>query len=45
MSLGMVAVTTTVSAMDNWRRGLIDVPVAAVFGLFGVRHLCRRARR
>jgi uncharacterized membrane protein YfcA len=36
MSLGVVAVTATVSAMDNWRRGLVDVPVALVFGLFGV---------
>ncbi len=36
MSLGVVAVTATVSALDNWRRGLVDGRVALVFGLFGV---------
>lgn len=36
MSLGVVAVTATVSALDNWHRGLVDLRVAAVFGLFGV---------
>lgn len=36
MSLGVVAVTATVSALDNWRRGLVDPRVALVFGLFGV---------
>jgi hypothetical protein len=36
MSLGVVAVTATVSALDNWRRGLVDAKVALVFGLFGV---------
>lgn len=36
MSLGVVAVTATVSALDNWRRGLVDVRVALVFGAFGV---------
>lgn len=36
MSLGVVAVTATVSALDNWRRGLVDVRIALVFGLFGV---------
>lgn len=36
MSLGVVAVTATVSGLDNWRRGLVDVRVALVFGLFGV---------
>jgi uncharacterized membrane protein YfcA len=36
MSLGVVAVTATVSALDNWRRGLVDARVALVFGLFGV---------
>ncbi|MEW5770275.1 MAG: sulfite exporter TauE/SafE family protein [Pseudomonadota bacterium] len=36
MSLGVVAVTATVSGLHNWRRGLVDVRVAAVFGLFGV---------
>lgn len=32
MSLGVVAV----SALDNWRRGLVDVRVALVFGLFAL---------
>lgn len=36
MSMGVVAVTATVSALDNWRRGMVDVRVALVFGLFGV---------
>jgi uncharacterized membrane protein YfcA len=36
MSLGVVAVTATVSGLDNWRRGLVDVRVALVFGAFGV---------
>jgi uncharacterized protein len=36
MSLGIVAVTATISGWDNWRRGNVDVQVAAMFGLFGV---------
>jgi len=36
MSLGVVAVTATVTALHNWRKGLVDVKVAMVFGLFGV---------
>jgi len=36
MSLGIVAVTATISGWDNWRRGNVDVKVAAIFGLFGV---------
>jgi len=36
MSMGIVAVTATVSGWDNWRRGNVDVKVASVFGLFGV---------
>ena len=36
MSLGIVAVTATIAALDNWRRGNVDVSVAGVFGLFGV---------
>ncbi len=36
ISLGVVAVTATVSGLDNWRRGLVDVRIAFVFGLFGV---------
>ncbi|HUX91944.1 MAG TPA: sulfite exporter TauE/SafE family protein [Gallionellaceae bacterium] len=36
MSLGIVAVTATISGWDNWRRGNVDVKIAAMFGLFGV---------
>ena len=36
MSMGIVAVTATISGWDNWRRGNVDVRVAAMFGLFGV---------
>jgi hypothetical protein len=36
MSLGVVAVTATLSAYDHWRRGNVDVRVSLVFGLFGV---------
>ncbi len=36
MSLGVVAVTATLSAIDHWKRGNVDVRVALVFGLFGV---------
>lgn len=36
MSLGIVAVTATIAALDNWKRGNVDVSVATVFGLFGV---------
>ncbi len=36
MSLGIVAVTATITAWDNWRRDNVDVRVALVFGLFGV---------
>jgi len=36
MSLGIVAVTATISAIDNWRHGNVNLRVTAVFGLFGV---------
>ncbi len=36
MSLGVVGVTATLSAIDHWRRGNVEVRVALVFGLFGV---------
>lgn len=36
MSLGVVGVTATLSAVDHWRRGNVDVRVALVFGVFGV---------
>lgn len=36
MSLGVVAITATLSAVDHWRRGNVNGRVALVFGLFGV---------
>lgn len=36
MSLGIVAVTATISAWDHWRRRNVDVRVALVFGIFGI---------
>jgi len=36
MSLGVVAVTASIAAVGNWRRGLVDTRVALVFGLFGM---------
>jgi uncharacterized protein len=36
MSLGIVAVTATISAYDHWRHGHVHLRVSAVFGLFGV---------
>jgi uncharacterized protein len=36
MSLGVVAVTATITALHNWRKGLVDTRIALVFGLFGV---------
>ena len=36
MSMGIVAVTATISGWDNWRRGNVDLKVAMMFGLFGV---------
>lgn len=36
MSLGIVAVTATVSAWDHWRHRNVDLRVALVFGFFGV---------
>lgn len=36
MSLGIVAVTATITAVDHWRHHNVDVRVALVFGLFGV---------
>ena len=35
MSLGIVAVTAAVSAAGHWRQGNVNLPVTAVFGLFG----------
>lgn len=36
MSLGVVAVTASISALEHWRRGNVDLRVSLVFGLFGV---------
>lgn len=36
MSLGIVAITATISAIDNWRHGNVNLRVTAVFSLFGV---------
>ncbi len=36
MSLGIVSVTATITALQHWRKGNIDFKVAAIFGLFGV---------
>ncbi|NOQ77913.1 MAG: TSUP family transporter [Gammaproteobacteria bacterium] len=36
MSLGIVAITATITAMQHWRHGNVDLRIAVVFGLFGV---------
>lgn len=36
MSLGIVAVTATISAWDHWRHRNVDLRIATVFGLFGI---------
>lgn len=36
MSLGIVAVTATITALDNWRRGNVNLKVTAIFGVFGI---------
>jgi len=36
MSLGIVAVTATITAIQHWRRGNVNLRITAVFGLFGV---------
>jgi len=36
MSLGIVAVTATITAMQHWRHGNVDLRITAIFGLFGV---------
>jgi len=35
MTLGSVGVTATISAIAHWRRGNLNLAVAAIFGLFG----------
>lgn len=36
MSLGIVAVTATITALQHWRRGNVDLRVTVIFGVFGV---------
>ncbi len=36
MSLGIVAVTATITALQHWRKGNVNLKITAVFGLFGV---------
>jgi len=36
MSLGIVAVTATITAIQHWRHGNVDLKITAIFGLFGV---------
>jgi uncharacterized membrane protein YfcA len=36
MSLGIVAVTATITAIQHWKRGNVNLKVTAMFGLFGV---------
>ncbi len=36
MSLGIVAITATITAMQHWRHGNVDLRITAIFGLFGV---------
>ncbi|GMR01406.1 MAG: sulfite exporter TauE/SafE family protein [Gammaproteobacteria bacterium] len=36
MSLGIVAATATITALQHWRKGNVNFNITAVFGLFGV---------
>jgi len=36
MSLGIVAVTASITALQHWRWGNVNVKITAVFGVFGV---------
>ncbi len=36
MSLGIVAVTATISALQHWHAGNVNIKVTVVFGLFGI---------
>lgn len=36
MSLGIVAIAATITAVNHWRRGNVDLRVAIIFGLFGI---------
>ncbi len=36
MSLGIVAITATITSIQHWRKGNVNLKVTAVFGAFGV---------
>ena len=36
MSLGIVAIAATITALQHWRRGYVNLKITAVFGVFGV---------
>lgn len=36
MSLGIVAITAAITALQHWRRGNVNLKITAIFGLFGV---------
>ncbi len=36
MSLGIVAITATITALQHWRHGNVDLRITAVFGFFGI---------
>ncbi len=36
MSLGIVAITATITALQHWKRGNVNLKVTAMFGLFSV---------
>ncbi len=36
MSLGIVAVTATITALQHWRHGNVNLKITAIFGVFGV---------
>jgi len=36
MSMGIVAVTATITALQHWRHGNVNLKITAIFGLFGV---------
>jgi len=36
MSLGIVAITATITALQHWHKGNVNLKVTAVFGLFGI---------
>lgn len=44
MSLGIVAITATITAVNHWRRGNVDLRLAIIFGLFGVAGTCMGTR-